>query len=210
MGHSLALEAEADLDDIWLYIATESGSIETADRLVESITRRFFLLAMQPHMGRRRDDDLRPGVRTFPVGEYAIAYRLDGDDVRILRVLRGAGTSKRSCAISRCGRTRCLTRLRAPTSANTSDTSKASARQGRTGRSGTRSSRRRTGAIAEAPGSALRPTATALAVLGSSSVRSSAISPRSPRWNTRWRGFRSGAQSRRAHRGSVPPECRGC
>ena len=59
MAHRLASEAEADLDDIWHYIATEGGNADTADRLIDSITYRFFLLATQPHMGRRRDDDLR-------------------------------------------------------------------------------------------------------------------------------------------------------
>ena len=41
-------------------------------------------------MGRRRDEDLRPGVRTFTVGDYVIAYRIDGDNLLILRVLRGS------------------------------------------------------------------------------------------------------------------------
>lgn len=41
-------------------------------------------------MGRSRDEDLHPGIRTFPVGEYVIAYRIEADDVRILRVLRGS------------------------------------------------------------------------------------------------------------------------
>jgi len=42
MTHRLASEAEFDLDDIWYYIATESGSIKIADRLIASITERFF------------------------------------------------------------------------------------------------------------------------------------------------------------------------
>ena len=40
-------------------------------------------------MGRRRDD-LRLGVRTFLVGDYVILYRIEADDVLILRVLRGS------------------------------------------------------------------------------------------------------------------------
>jgi toxin ParE1/3/4 len=48
----------------------------------------FALLASQPCIGRRRDEDLRPGVRSFVVGDYVIAYRVDGDNVLILRVLR--------------------------------------------------------------------------------------------------------------------------
>jgi toxin ParE1/3/4 len=90
MAHRLAPEAETDLDDIWYYIAKESSSIEIADRLIDSITARFFLLTTYPHVGRRRDEDLRPGLRSFPVGEYVIIYRVADDDVLILRVIRGS------------------------------------------------------------------------------------------------------------------------
>ncbi len=90
MGHRLAPQAEVDLDSTWYYVATASGSAAIADRLIDSLTSRFFLLATQPHMGRQRDQDLRPGIRTFPVGEYVVAYRIDGDDVLILRVFRGS------------------------------------------------------------------------------------------------------------------------
>jgi toxin ParE1/3/4 len=41
-------------------------------------------------VGRRRDEDLRPGLRSFPVGEYVIIYRVEGEDVLILRVIRGS------------------------------------------------------------------------------------------------------------------------
>jgi toxin ParE1/3/4 len=72
----------------WFYVAGDR-SIETADRLVDAITARFFLLATHPRVGRRRDD-LRPGLRVFPVGEYLVLYRIDGDDVLIQRVVRGS------------------------------------------------------------------------------------------------------------------------
>jgi toxin ParE1/3/4 len=45
MAHRVAPRAGADLDDIWYYVAQESGSIEIANRLIDSITDRFFLLA---------------------------------------------------------------------------------------------------------------------------------------------------------------------
>ena len=61
-------------DDIWLYIARASSRIETANRLI----------------GRRRDDDLRPGPRSFAVGEYVIIYRIDAEEVVILHVMRGS------------------------------------------------------------------------------------------------------------------------
>ncbi len=89
MAHRLAPEVEAELDQIWYYVARESGSIDVADRLIDSITRRFLLLAGHPYLGRRRDDDLRPGLRSFPVGEYVIIYRIEEADVLILHVLHG-------------------------------------------------------------------------------------------------------------------------
>jgi hypothetical protein len=45
MAHRVARQAEAELDAIWYYVAKESGSIEIADRVVDSITERFFLLS---------------------------------------------------------------------------------------------------------------------------------------------------------------------
>jgi len=89
MAHRVAPEVEADLDNIWYYVAKESDSIEIADRLIDSISARFYLLACHPHVGRRRDEDLRPGLRSFPVGEYVIIYRIEKDDALILHVLRG-------------------------------------------------------------------------------------------------------------------------
>ena len=90
MAHHCAREADRDLDDIWYYIAEESGSIGIADRLVDTITDRFLVLSSHPHIGRPRDEDLRPGLRSFPVGGYIIIYRIEDEDVVILRVLRGS------------------------------------------------------------------------------------------------------------------------
>lgn len=86
MAHRLASQVEFELDDIWYYVARESGSIEIADRLIDSITDRFFLLANHPYVGRLRED-LRPGLRSFPVGQYVIIYRIEDADVLILHVL---------------------------------------------------------------------------------------------------------------------------
>ncbi len=88
MAHRFAPEAETEIEDIWRYIAQESGSFDIADRLIDTLTERFFLLSRYPHIGRHRDD-LRSGLRSFPVGEYIIIYRVDGKDVLILHVFRG-------------------------------------------------------------------------------------------------------------------------
>lgn len=89
MAHHVAPQASGDLDEIWSYVAIESGSAEVADRFVDSITERFFLLAGHPYLGRPRDDDLGIGLRSFSVGEHVIVYFVADRDVLILRVVHG-------------------------------------------------------------------------------------------------------------------------
>jgi toxin ParE1/3/4 len=90
MAHRVARRAANDLDEIWYYVAKESGSVEIADRLIDSITNRFLLLASHPHLGRSRDDEFGVGSRSFPVGEYVIVYCVEHGDVLILRVVHGS------------------------------------------------------------------------------------------------------------------------
>ncbi|MBV9158534.1 MAG: type II toxin-antitoxin system RelE/ParE family toxin [Acidobacteriaceae bacterium] len=89
MAHRVSTRAEADLDDIWLYVAKESGNIEIANRLIDTISDRFFVLAGFPYIGRARDDDFGPGCRSVSVGEYVIVYCVENDDALILRVVHG-------------------------------------------------------------------------------------------------------------------------
>ena len=77
MAHRVAPEAETELDEIWSYIAQNSGSSEAARRVIASITQRFYLLANHPRLGRSRDD-LRPGLRSLIAGDYIILYRIEG------------------------------------------------------------------------------------------------------------------------------------
>jgi plasmid stabilization system protein ParE len=39
---------------------------------------------------RRRDEDLRPGLRSFLAGEYVIIYRVEDEEVLILHVIRAS------------------------------------------------------------------------------------------------------------------------
>jgi toxin ParE1/3/4 len=88
MAFRVSPEVEVELDDLWLYIAEESASVDVADRVVESITEQFLLLSRNPYLGRMRDD-LRRGLRSIAVGSYVVIYRVDGGDVRILHVVHG-------------------------------------------------------------------------------------------------------------------------
>jgi toxin ParE1/3/4 len=89
MALRVAAEAEAELDEIWSYVATESGDADVAERLINSITDHFFMLSKHPQLGRRRDHDLRPGLRSLSVGAYVIIHRIEGRDVLILHVTHG-------------------------------------------------------------------------------------------------------------------------
>ena len=79
--------AEADLDDIWDYVATDNPT--AADRLIDSLSAQFEALAQFPGIGRRRDD-IQPGSRSFAFGKYVIYYNMIGQSLVISRVLHGA------------------------------------------------------------------------------------------------------------------------
>jgi toxin ParE1/3/4 len=87
MAHRLAPEAEEDIDEIWDCVSKESNP-DIADRLVDSISTRFYLLSEHPYAGHSRED-LPTGLRSFPVGEYVILYRVEVRDVFVLRVMHG-------------------------------------------------------------------------------------------------------------------------
>lgn len=86
----LSPEAESELDEIWLYIARATGSVEIANEALENIVERFWLLAQHPYLGRRRDDDLCPGLRSLIADQYVILHRVDQDSrVMIVHIMHG-------------------------------------------------------------------------------------------------------------------------
>lgn len=78
--------AEADLLEIWLYIARDNE--DAADAVLDRIEAVCLKLAKSNRLGRARPE-LGPGVRSFPVGQYVIFYRVAGRRLEIVRVLSG-------------------------------------------------------------------------------------------------------------------------
>lgn len=86
MSYRLAPKAEADVEAIAEYIAGTNPS--AAIHLVEKFMRRWQLLATQPRSGALRGD-LGSDIRHVVVGNYLTFYRIDDQQVVILRVLHG-------------------------------------------------------------------------------------------------------------------------
>ena len=81
--------AELDLDNIWHYVATNSGSVERANKFVDAITQRLSVLAHSPKAGTVRTE-IAPGLRGLPVGDYVVYYREAKRWVVISRIIHGS------------------------------------------------------------------------------------------------------------------------
>ena len=86
--YRVSKDAERDLDEIFVYWAKRT-SVEVADRLIDAIAERFWLIGGNPRCGRACGD-IAPGVRCFPAGKYLVYYRKVRQAVEILHVFHGA------------------------------------------------------------------------------------------------------------------------
>ena len=82
----LTEQAEADLDDLWAYIAANNP--DAADRMVDAVLEASRVHVRFPGMGQNRDD-LRPGLRCFVVSPYVVFYRPVEETIEVLRILHG-------------------------------------------------------------------------------------------------------------------------
>jgi toxin ParE1/3/4 len=82
-----SLLAQQDFRNIWHYIAIDNPT--AADRLLRRIDSKVELYAANPNMGRPRDK-LATGLRSFPVGDFVVFYRIVGDGIELVRIMHGA------------------------------------------------------------------------------------------------------------------------
>jgi toxin ParE1/3/4 len=78
--------AEEDFREIWRYIAQFNQ--DAADKLLRRIDEKLQLYADNPRMGTSREN-WAPGLRSFPVGNYVVFYRIVDDGIELVRVLHG-------------------------------------------------------------------------------------------------------------------------
>jgi toxin ParE1/3/4 len=94
MRYRISEEAEQNLEEIFLYWASRA-SLEAADRIIDRITERFWLLGEHPAAGKRAGNIAR-GVQCFPAGKYLIYYRHTRRGTDILHIFPGARDQRRA------------------------------------------------------------------------------------------------------------------
>ncbi len=94
MSYRVSRDAQRDLDEIFFYWA-KRASLRVADRLIDRITDRFWILGEHPEAGRPAED-IATGVRCFPAGKYLVYYRKARTGIDILHVFHGARDQKRA------------------------------------------------------------------------------------------------------------------
>ncbi len=99
MRYRVSNDAERDLDEIFLYWA-KRASLEVADRVIDSITERFWLLGEHPDAGKPVID-VAPRVKCFPAGKYLIYYRKMRRGTDILHIFHGARDQRRAFKTAR-------------------------------------------------------------------------------------------------------------
>lgn len=78
--------AREDLIDIWTHIAADDPA--AADRVLNRLGEIASHLADNPQIGPARDD-IRPGLRYLVSGSYLLLYRIEADDIEIVRAVHG-------------------------------------------------------------------------------------------------------------------------
>lgn len=86
--------AEADLDDIWYYIAEESTP-EQASRFLRQLEKDFALLSDWPMMGQAREE-YATGLRSWPRNDYLIFYQPVEGGIILLRILHARRDIRRA------------------------------------------------------------------------------------------------------------------
>ncbi len=88
-GYELSPEALADLQEIWLYIASDNPG--AADILESEIYEACELLARNPRLGHKRPDLTDEPVLFWPVrGRYLVVYHRSNRPLQIARILHAA------------------------------------------------------------------------------------------------------------------------
>lgn len=79
--------AQADLDQIWLFIARDNPDV--ANQFLNRLVNRCQSYANQPLLGEQRRE-LGSDVRCFSIGHYVVFYLPQAEGIQVIRVIHGA------------------------------------------------------------------------------------------------------------------------
>ncbi len=91
--YQLTPAAEADLDEIFEYIRSDSPA--ATRRVLVRVREAMRRLAEYPRIGHVREDLADRSLRFWPVYSYLIVYRPESRPLQIIRVLHGARDVRR-------------------------------------------------------------------------------------------------------------------
>jgi toxin ParE1/3/4 len=94
MSYRISKRADKDLDDIWFYIAAQTG-VDIADRIDREIHDAVERLAQWPGIGHQRADVPSGTYRFWSVYQYLIVYRMQGSTLIVVRVIHGSRDLRR-------------------------------------------------------------------------------------------------------------------
>jgi toxin ParE1/3/4 len=80
-------EADADLNEIWEYIAADN--LDAADRVLDELYQSIISLTRFPNMGHSRPDLTSSPLRFQVVRDYVIAYAPQERPLAIIAILHG-------------------------------------------------------------------------------------------------------------------------
>jgi len=84
-GYKLALQADQDLVDIYDFGNYKFGANQ-ANKYLLKLDVCFLKLVEIPRIGKSRNE-IKQGLRSFPIDSHVIFYRIMTDHIRIVRVL---------------------------------------------------------------------------------------------------------------------------
>jgi toxin ParE1/3/4 len=94
MPYRVSEAAERDLDEIFVYWAARV-SLPIAEKVVDRITERFWLLGEYPRSGKRVPN-YPHGLFCFPAGNYLIYYRPTRRGTDIIHIFHGSRNQSRA------------------------------------------------------------------------------------------------------------------
>ncbi len=87
MNLLLSFRAKEDLFEIWEFIADHDEV--AADRYIDHLRDRASEWLHFPELGRARDE-MHPGLRSLLARNHVLFYRLEDQEVQVLRILHGS------------------------------------------------------------------------------------------------------------------------